>query len=115
MSSKSRPRRPAWSSPPITLENRTVAEVVADYGVSRSWVYELLARYRAEGDAAFEPRSRRPHTSPNATPPATVELILRIRKDLLDRGLDAGPDTIGWHLTHRHHVDGVPSDHRTGS
>lgn len=86
----------------ITLENRTVAEVVTDYGVSRSWVYELLARYRTEGEAAFEPRSRRPLTSPNATPPETVELLLTIRKDLLDRGLDAGPDTIGWHLTHRH-------------
>ena len=44
----------------VTLENRTVAEVVADYGVSRSWVYELLARYRAEGEDAFEPRSKRP-------------------------------------------------------
>ena len=32
-----------------------------------SWVYELVARYRAEGDAALEPRSRRPHTSPRAT------------------------------------------------
>ena len=49
----------------ITLENRTVADVVADYGVSRSWVYELLTRYRIEGDAAFEPWSRRPHTSPH--------------------------------------------------
>jgi len=28
----------------ITLENRTVADVVADYGVSRAWVYDLLAR-----------------------------------------------------------------------
>ena len=33
----------------VTLENRTVAEVVADYGVSKSWVYELLARYRRRG------------------------------------------------------------------
>jgi transposase InsO family protein len=88
----------------ITLENRTVAEVVADYGVSRSWVYELLARYRDEGDAAFEPRSRRPKTSPNATPAEVVDLVLQLRKDLTDRGLDAGPDTIGWHLTHRHQV-----------
>jgi transposase len=86
----------------ITLENRTVAEVVTDDRVSKSWVYELLARYRTEGEASFEPRSRRPHTSPNATPPETVELLLAIRKDLLDRGLDAGPDTIGWHLNHRH-------------
>ena len=47
----------------------TVPEVVADYGVSKSWVYELLARYRGEGDAAFQPRSRRPQTSPTAAPP----------------------------------------------
>ena len=87
----------------ITLENRTVAEVVADYGVSRSWVYELLARYRAEGDTALEPRSRRPKTSPNATPPEVVDLVLQLRKDLTDRGLDAGPETIAWHLRHRHH------------
>ena len=86
----------------VTLENRTVADIVSDYGVSRSWVYELLARYRDEGETAFEPRSRRPHRSPRATPPEVVELILRLRKDLLDRGLDAGPDTIGWHLTHHH-------------
>jgi transposase len=66
----------------ITLENRAVAEVVADYGVSKSWVYELLARYRAEGDAAFEPRSRRPRTSPNATPAEVVDLVLQLRKDL---------------------------------
>ena len=88
----------------ITLEKRTVAEVVADYGVSKSWVYELLARYRAEGEDAFEPRSRRPLTSPNATPTATVELILRLRKQLREAGLDAGAETIEWHLAHRHQI-----------
>jgi transposase InsO family protein len=86
----------------IQVEGRSPAEVVAAYGVSRSWVYELLARYRAEGDAAFEPRSRRPHRSPGATPAQTVELVLRIRKQLSDAGLDAGAETIGWHLTHHH-------------
>ena len=40
----------------ITLENRTVAEMVTDYGRSSPWAYELLARHRA--DTAFEPRSR---------------------------------------------------------
>ena len=86
----------------ITLEHRTVADVVADYGVSKSWVYELLARHRREGEAAFEPRTRRPHTSPNATPAEVVELILTLRKNLLDRGLDGGAETIGWHLNHHH-------------
>ncbi len=74
----------------------------AVYGVARSWVYELLARYREEGEAAFEPRSRRPKTSPRATAPDTVELITRIRKELAGQGLDAGPHTIAWHLGQHH-------------
>jgi transposase InsO family protein len=86
----------------IEVEGRSPAEVIAAYGVSRSWLYELLERYRAEGDAAFQPRSRRPHTSPRATPAATVELVLLLRKQLAESGLDAGADTIGWHLTHHH-------------
>lgn len=81
-----------------------VGEVVADSGVSKSWVYELLARHRDEGDAALEPRSRRPHTSTNGPPAATVELIPEVRKDLLDRSLKAVPDTIGWHLRSHHQV-----------
>jgi transposase InsO family protein len=86
----------------ITVEKRSVAEVVAEYGVARSWLYELLARYRVEGEAAFEPRSRRPKTSPRATPALTVELVLALRKQLSEQGLDAGADTIGWHLLHHH-------------
>ena len=86
----------------IEVEGRTPAEVIAAYGVSRSWLYELLKRYRTEGDAAFEARSRRPRTSPRSTPPQTVDLVLRLRKQLADSGLDAGADTIGWHLTHHH-------------
>ena len=88
----------------LEVEGRSPAEVCAAYGVSRSWLYELRARYRAEGDAAFEPRSRRPRTSPNATPAGTVELVLRLRKQLAEAGLDAGADTVGWHLTHHHRI-----------
>ena len=88
----------------VTVEKRPVAEVVRDYGVARSWVYELLARYRDEGEAAFAPRSRRPQRFPGATPAATIELVLRLRKQLDDAGLDAGADTIGWHLSHHHQV-----------
>src|SRR3954469_425139 len=88
----------------IEVEARSPAEVIAAYGVSRSWLYELLARYRAEGDAACEPRSRRPHSSPGSTPAQTVELVLRIRKQLSDAGLDAGADTLAWHLTQHHRI-----------
>jgi transposase InsO family protein len=88
----------------VVAEKRRPSEVAAAYRVSRSWVYELLERYRAEGDAAFEPRSRRPKTSPAAIPEPTVGLIVAVRKELAGQGLDAGPDTIAWHLAHHHQV-----------
>jgi transposase InsO family protein len=74
----------------VTIEKRPVSEVARSYGVARSWIYALLARYRAEGEAAFEPRSRRPKTSPSAISPDAVELITGLRKELAGQGLDAG-------------------------
>ena len=88
----------------VTVEKRPVSEVAKSYGVARSWVYTLLARYQAEGEAAFEPRSRRPKTSPTAISPDTAELIIRLRKELAGQGLDAGPQTIAWHLERHHRV-----------
>ena len=87
----------------VVVEGRPQAEVARTYGVSKGWVSKLVARYRAEGDTAFEPRSRRPR-SPNATDPATVELIVELRHELTAAGLDAGADTIGWHLEHHHQI-----------
>jgi transposase InsO family protein len=86
----------------VVVEGRAQGEVAAAYGVSKGWVSKLVARYRSEGEAAFEPRSRRPVRSPTATPAATVELVLRLRKQLAEQGLDAGADTIGWHLAHQY-------------
>ncbi|MEU6778305.1 IS481 family transposase [Nonomuraea angiospora] len=86
----------------VVVEGRCQAEVARAYAVSKGWVSKLVARYRAEGEAAFEPRSRRPKTSPNAIDADTVELIVRLRKELTEQGLDAGPDTIAWHLAHHH-------------
>jgi transposase InsO family protein len=88
----------------VVLEGRTQAAVARDYGVSKGWVSKLVARYRAEGETAFQPRSRRPLTSPTATPAAVIELIIQLRSDLVTEGHDAGPDTIAWHLTHHHQV-----------
>jgi len=88
----------------VVVEGRTQGEVARAYGVSQGWISRLLARYRAEGEAAFWPRSRRPKRSPGAVDPATVELIVRVRKELTEAGLDAGPDTIAWHLQHHHRI-----------
>lgn len=86
----------------ITKQGLTQAEAARTYGVSPGWVSRLMARYRLEGEAAFEPRSRRPKTSPAALAAEVVDLILRLRKELTDAGLDAGPDTIAWHLAQHH-------------
>jgi transposase len=88
----------------VVVEGRRPAEVAAAYGVARSWVYDLVARWRRDGDAAFVPRSRRPKTSPRAIPAATVELIVELRHRLATAGLDGGSDTIGWHLAEHHRI-----------
>jgi transposase InsO family protein len=93
----------------VTVEKRPVREVARTYGVTRSWIYVLLARYQAEGEAAFQPRSRRPKTSPAAISPDAAELIIRLRKELAGHGLDAGPHTIAWHLHHHHQVTVSPA------
>jgi transposase InsO family protein len=88
----------------VVIEGRRPGEVAATYSVARSWVYELVARYRIEGDAAFEPRSRRPGTSPRTTAATVVELIVQLRHDLVTKGVDAGADTIAWHLATHHNL-----------
>src|SRR5215475_13103974 len=88
----------------VVTEGRSQGEVARAYGVSQGWVSKLVARYRAEGEAAFESRSRRPKTSPAAISDATADLIVRLRKDLDGRGLDAGPHTICWHLHHHYQI-----------
>lgn len=88
-------------------EGRSVAELAATHSVDRSWIYKLLARYRAEGDAGLVPRSRRPLRSPTRVGTEIEEEIVLLRKQLAEEGLDAGAVTIAWHLSRHHEV--VPS------
>ncbi|MEG0299714.1 MAG: IS481 family transposase, partial [Aurantimicrobium sp.] len=88
----------------IHAENLTQDEAARRYGVSQSWVSKLLHRHRTEGEAAFTPKSRRPHNTPTATPPDTLELIREIRATLEKAGHDAGAHTIAWHLETHHNT-----------
>lgn len=88
----------------VLVEGRSQSQVARDYGVSQSWISRLVRRYTLEGEAAFEPRSRRPKTSPTRLPQATVDLIIDLRHQLAGKGLDAGPHTIAWHLEHHHQL-----------
>ena len=76
----------------------SVVEVCAELGISRSTFYELKARFKNEGPAGLGARSRRPHRSPNATPPWLEEEICRLRKEL---AIDNGADVIGYWLRKR--------------
>lgn len=65
------------------------ARFAREHGVSVRTVYRHQARVRAEGE--WSPRSRRPHSSPRATPADLVAWILKLRDDL---GVDNGADYI---------------------
>jgi transposase InsO family protein len=82
----------------VVLEGRSRSEVARTYGVSRRWVQVLVARFGVEGEAAFEPRSRRPRSSPQRVDEALEDEIVEWRKRLESEGLDAGAVTIAWHL-----------------
>jgi transposase InsO family protein len=82
----------------VVVEGRSKSEVARDYGVSRQWVQTLVRRYRLDGEVAFEARSRRPHTNPNRIGGDVEQAIVEWRKQLTEAGLDAGAETIAWHL-----------------
>ena len=85
----------------VVLEGRGVREVAAAHGISKSWIYELIGRFKAGGYEALEPRSHRPRCCPHETPPALVRRIMQLRRELQAEGHDAGPVTIGYHLADR--------------
>jgi transposase-like protein len=65
----------------IEVEKRSVREVAREHGVSKSWLYELLARHRREGDSSLVARSK---AFPRLAP-IEVENH-RVRQDVVDEG-----------------------------
>ena len=82
----------------VKVEGRSKSEVARDYGISRFWVQQLVHRFEVEGEAAYRPRSRRPHSSPHAVDLEVEDEIVRLRKTLSKKGWDAGAETIAAHL-----------------
>ncbi len=89
----------------VVTRQLSVTAAAAQYGVSRQHLHRLLARYREGGLDDPEPRSRRPHTSPQGTSNIVRDRITALRGELRAGGLDAGPATIAWHLEH----EGLPA------
>ncbi|MGH8970660.1 MAG: helix-turn-helix domain-containing protein [Actinomycetes bacterium] len=66
--------------------------------MARRWVITLVQRFLAEGETALEPRSRRPHTSPERISQAVEDEIVALRKELDKDGHEAGAATIAYQL-----------------
>lgn len=97
-------------------EPMEVSALCARERVSTKTFYKYVARYRAEGEAGFEPRSRRPINSPNQTAFEVEDRIVALRKQLDDAGLDHGPTTLQSYLwsepTMKGRVPSVATIHR---
>lgn len=82
----------------ILHEHLTPTQAARRFGVSRKWIYQLLARYKAGGLEALQPLSRRPHSNARALSDDLRQEIATLRGELLAQGLDAGAASIAWHL-----------------
>jgi putative transposase len=75
----------------------TMTELCERHGISRQTGYTWVARYDTDGIVGLQDRSRRPHHSPTATPPAVVEALIAARR----RRPTWGPKKLlgrDWHL-----------------
>jgi transposase InsO family protein len=86
----------------VLLEGRSAREVARTHGISKSWIYELIRRYRAGGYEALEPHSRRPRSCKHETRAEIVRAIVKLRSELESQGHDAGAETIAYHLAQSH-------------
>jgi transposase InsO family protein len=106
----------------------TVSEVCRRRGISRETFYVYRRRYRSEGVAGLEPRSRRPRSSPGQIEPELEARICRlrqghprwgarrIRSELARRGLDPpAVSTIHQALKRNHLVAARPARRRKAS
>jgi len=82
----------------VLHDDLTPTQAALRFGVSRAWIYQLLARYKTGGLEALEPKSRRPKGNPRALSAELRKEIITLRTELLAKGLDAGAASIAWHL-----------------
>ncbi len=92
----------------VVSDGLNVSAFCREHGISRDRFYTIRRRFVAEGEVGLEPRSRAPRRVPNRTSVLVEDLVVSIRKDLTEQGLDAGAETIRWHLL-RVGSEAVPS------
>lgn len=86
-----------------------VAEFCRRNQISRQTFYKFRRRFGADGIDGLQDRSRRPLSSPGQTPAEVEDIVVRRRKQLLERGCDHGPQSIVWSLQRDGTLEVVPS------
>ena len=87
---------------------QNVSAFCVENKISRQTFYKYRARFAEDGITGLAARSRRPLTIPGQTSAEVEELVLRRRRQLLEKGLDHGPQSISWSLQRDNEVT-VPS------
>jgi transposase len=65
----------------VVHDQRPVAHVAKELGVSRQCAHHWVARYRAEGEAGLRERSSRPHHCPGRTSSQVEDAVVALRQD----------------------------------
>src|SRR5438105_2950373 len=91
----------------VVVGGESPTRLARSHGISRSWLFELLQRFREGGYPALEPRSRRPRSNPQQTSDEVVAEVVRLRGELAEAGDDDGPQSIAQRL--KGHLDKPPS------
>lgn len=69
-----------------------VAAFCRDQKISRQTFYKWRARFVEAGIEGLRERSRSPRRRPGQTPVAVEDVVVRLRKQLGEDGLDCGPE-----------------------
>ncbi len=109
-------------------QNRPIAHVAAEMGISRACASKWVNRWRRYGDLGLRDRSSAPHSSPNATPAWVIDQIemwrreakwsaQRITSELADLGFQIHRRTVSRHLSrlglgHRRFLDPTGENNR---
>lgn len=81
------------------------ASVCRQFGISRQSGYELMARYERDGERGLAPRSRAPHTHPNAIDAAMARQLLEVKA----RFVRFGPRKVRDYLMMNGHCGRLPA------
>src|SRR2546428_13243501 len=77
----------------VLIEKRRPTEIAKAHGISRSWLYELIARVRGGGYEALDPHSRRPRSCPREVRQEVLATVRQLRQDLVPGGHGPRPPT----------------------